>query len=503
MEPTLDLDMEVNDVKDYDKSEQFEDKNDFIDTGANDKKRKHLNSDGLAIRYKHIEEFFIYESSETKENGITDMKFSCVNCDQHGHGKKVLKTSSQAPTSNLKKHLSLKHTNSMSRFLAILESTPRKSRQKNQTKVKDEVVFEKSTIDFDFAAKYAHMEEFFKFQSSKDRNNGFFDMEFSCTKCLPVGKVIKTSTQAPMSNLKAHLRKVHADFICHFDEIIEINKEVTKLMKPTKVQKITQKSIENNIEQSNESSFEEYTPDFDMEEMEVNDVKDPRFCVKSEQFDDKNDLIGTGADDKKVKLNGVPSSDFATKYAHLEEFFKFESSKRRNNGIFDMEFSCTKCLPVVKVLKTSTQAPMSNLRAHLKKVHADFMNQFDEITKLAKSYKLRKTTQKSIENKAETNIEQSNEVFLEEEKEQHLEGEQEQHDDSHNNPWSVNSIYDFSYFCCPECEDSKWEFKQDFVNHALSTHPNSIVPIQNEINDGSLNDIVLPDATSPIIQFKV
>ena len=337
------------------------------------------------------------------------------------------------------------------------------------------------------------MEEFFKFQSSKDRNNGFFDMEFSCTKCLPVGKVIKTSTQAPMSNLKAHLRKVHADFICHFDEIIEINKEVTKLMKPTKVQKITQKSIENNIEQSNENSFEEYTPDFDME---VNDVKDPRFCVKSEQFDDKNDLIDTGADDKKVRLNSVPSSDFATKYAHLEEFFKFESSKRRNNGIFDMEFSCTKCLPVVKVLKTSTQAPMSNLRAHLKKVHADFMNQFDEITQLAKSYKLRKITQKSIENKAETNIEHSNEIFLEEEQEQ-------QHYVSHNNPWSVNSIYDFSYFCCPECEDSKYELKQDFVNHALSVHPNSIDPLHHKIIDGSLNDVVLLDVTSPIIDFKV
>ena len=233
-------------------------------------------------------------------------------------------------------------------------------------------------------------------------------------------------------------------------------------------------------------------PTLDLD-MEVNDVKDPRFCVKSEQFDDKNDLIDTGADDKKVKLNGVSSSDFATKYAHLEEFFKFESSKRRNNGIFDMEFSCTKCLPVVKILKTSTQAPMSNLRAHLKKVHADFMNQFDEITHLAKSYKMKKQSKNSIENKVETIIEHSNEIFLEE----------EQDYDSNNNPWSVNSIYDFSYFCCPECEDSKWEFKQDFVNHALSTHPNSIVPIQNEINDGSLNDIVLPDATSPILEFKV
>ena len=123
------------------------------------------------------------------------------------------------------------------------------------------------------------------------------------------------------------------------------------------------------------------------------------------------------------------------------------------------------------------------------------MNQFDEITQLAKSYKLRKMTQKSIENKAETNIEQLNEVFLEE--------EQEQHYVSHNNPWSVNSIYDFSYFCCPECEDSKYELKQDFVNHALSAHPNSIDPIHHEIIDGSLNDVVLPDVSSPIIDFKV
>ena len=326
MEPILDLDMEVNDVEDYAKSEKCENKNDFTD-----KKLKHLNSDDLAMRYKHIEEFFLFESSETKENGITDMKFSCVNCAQHGQGRKVLKTSSQAPMSNLKKHLNLKHTNSMGRFLAILESIPRKSRLKNQTIVKREGFLGKSTKDFDFVAKYAH----------------------------------------------------------------------------------------------------------------------------------------------------------------LEEFFKFESSKGRDNGIFDMEFSCTKCLPVVKVLKTSTQAPMSNLRAHLKKVHANFMNQFDEITQLAKSYKIRKQNKKSIEK----NIDQSNEdVFFEE--------EQEELYVSHN-PWIVNSIYDFSYFCCPECEDSKWKLKQDFVNHALSTHPNSIDPIHHEIIDGSLNDIILPDVTSAMVDFKV
>jgi hypothetical protein len=275
--------------------------------------------------------------------------------------------------------------------------------------------------------------------------------------------------------------------MCQFDEIIEMNKEVMKIMHIGKVSKSTksnQKSIRNNSEQSNEES----TLYLDMKDTSVNDEK---FYVKSEKIEDKNNVIDTSADNTKLKLNGVPNSDFATKYAHLEEFFKFESSKGRGNGIFDMEFSCTKCLPVVKVLKTSTQAPMSNLRAHLKKVHANFMNQFDEITQLAKSYKIRKQNKKSIEK----NIDRSNEdVFFEE--------EQEELYVSHN-PWIVNSIYDFSYFCCPECEDSKWKLKQDFVNHALSTHPNSIDPIHHEIIDGSLNDIVLPDVTSAIVDFKV
>ena len=57
------------------------------------------------------------------------------------------------------------------------------------------------------------------------------------------------------------------------------------------------------------------------------------------------------------------------------------------------------------------------------------------------------------------------------------------------NPWSVQSIYDFSYFCCPEC-DSKWQFKQDFIDHAFNTHPKSIEI--REITDGSLSDIQLP-----------
>ena len=42
-----------------------------------------------------------------------------------------------------------------------------------------------------------------------------------------------------------------------------------------------------------------------------------------------------------------------------------------------------------------------------------------------------------------------------------------------NNPWNVSSIFDFCYFCCPECD---WKVtnthtgKQEFVNHASIYH---------------------------------
>ena len=44
------------------------------------------------------------------------------------------------------------------------------------------------------------------------------------------------------------------------------------------------------------------------------------------------------------------------------------------------------------------------------------------------------------------------------------------------NPWAVSSIFEFNFFCCPECgfstrSDFKIESIQDFVNHASSKHP--------------------------------
>ena len=41
--------------------------------------------------------------------------------------------------------------------------------------------------------------------------------------------------------------------------------------------------------------------------------------------------------------------------------------------------------------------------------------------------------------------------------------------DEYTNPWLGSSIFDFNYFCCPEC-DEKSRTKQDFVFHASTYH---------------------------------
>ena len=59
------------------------------------------------------------------------------------------------------------------------------------------------------------------------------------------------------------------------------------------------------------------------------------------------------------------------------------------------------------------------------------------------------------------------------------------------NPWSCRSLYDFSYFCCPECE-TRWRDRQEFVTHAFNHHPQSMMHLQN-IKDGSTEDIEFPN----------
>ena len=39
-----------------------------------------------------------------------------------------------------------------------------------------------------------------------------------------------------------------------------------------------------------------------------------------------------------------------------------------------------------------------------------------------------------------------------------------------DNPWDVVSMFEFAYFCCPECE-TRTQSKQEFVSHASTDHP--------------------------------
>ena len=39
------------------------------------------------------------------------------------------------------------------------------------------------------------------------------------------------------------------------------------------------------------------------------------------------------------------------------------------------------------------------------------------------------------------------------------------------NPWMVEELEEFLYYCCPEC-DEKWRSKGPFLQHALCNHPN-------------------------------
>ena len=45
-----------------------------------------------------------------------------------------------------------------------------------------------------------------------------------------------------------------------------------------------------------------------------------------------------------------------------------------------------------------------------------------------------------------------------------------------DNPWAVDSLQKFNYYCCPEC-DIKCQAKQDFIKHAFECHPNGAIAL--------------------------
>ena len=54
-------------------------------------------------------------------------------------------------------------------------------------------------------------------------------------------------------------------------------------------------------------------------------------------------------------------------------------------------------------------------------------------------------------------------------------------------PWNVDTLEEFLYYCCPECKDERIQNKADFIKHALEEHPKSkdsvtkIIRVKKEI----------------------
>ena len=58
-------------------------------------------------------------------------------------------------------------------------------------------------------------------------------------------------------------------------------------------------------------------------------------------------------------------------------------------------------------------------------------------------------------------------------------------------PWNVESLYKFQYFNCPTCS-YKNDIKQDFVNHAVNSHPESKKYFMKILNHESFSDVIIP-----------
>ena len=55
----------------------------------------------------------------------------------------------------------------------------------------------------------------------------------------------------------------------------------------------------------------------------------------------------------------------------------------------------------------------------------------------------------------------------------------------HSNPWCINNLEEFLYFCCPEC-NSKYQSKETFVMHAFENHPKAKNYLELRLDSGNV-----------------
>ena len=69
-----------------------------------------------------------------------------------------------------------------------------------------------------------------------------------------------------------------------------------------------------------------------------------------------------------------------------------------------------------------------------------------------------------------------------------------------NNPWEVENVEDFLYFCCPEC-DVKNHSRDHFLKHAFDQHPKSKEYLEKlEVKKEELNDSQEDEENQKFIQ---
>ena len=76
------------------------------------------------------------------------------------------------------------------------------------------------------------------------------------------------------------------------------------------------------------------------------------------------------------------------------------------------------------------------------------------------------------------------------------------------NPWVVESIMDFNFFCCPECQ-YQGKTAKSFESHAIESHPMSKqlfnqneVEIDSKTNDASKEEFNLDIPDESDIEFN-
>ena len=69
---------------------------------------------------------------------------------------------------------------------------------------------------------------------------------------------------------------------------------------------------------------------------------------------------------------------FRDKFTYLKDFFELYEAKNNENGIFNFKFECVKCRPQKRLLKSTRQNAIANLRAHMKSIHAPILSKFEQ-----------------------------------------------------------------------------------------------------------------------------